>query len=76
MTRGVQFCERQCANTRLPEALERFCVLTPRLDEDIETVSAIRRSRFQQVQHCVLLVIGKKREWNDETLDESGRLGR
>ena len=60
--------ERERADARRPEALERLRVLAPRAHEHLERGRAVDREPFEQVEHRVALVVDQEREGDDQAL--------
>lgn len=63
-----QRAQRERADPRRPEALERLCILAPSSNEDLERGRAVDVKPFEQVEHSVALVVNEEREGDDEAL--------
>ncbi len=62
--------EAKGANALWPEALESFCILTPCLNEDIESGTAFEFGCFEEGQDVVGLIVDQEDNGDYETLKE------
>lgn len=77
----VQLAQRKVAYPGRPVTLEGFCVLTPGVDENINTRTTLDISRLEEREYGVSLIVNKETEWNHKALyqnigDSMSQLGR
>jgi hypothetical protein len=67
---GIELAKGKVTDSGRPKALERFRVLAPRVNEDVEAGAVLYRRILQERKDRVRLIVDQEREGNDEALQD------